>query len=100
MSNTNLTNAYLYLANLEQAKLPKQIIQIGPIGSRKAYTIINLDDDIIYCGCWKGNSKEFKDRIDKVYPDDDGEYSVYRTQYLSLLQLIESLKMIDTQCKN
>ena len=47
-----------------------------------------LDDDIIYCGCWKGNTEEFKNRINETYPDD-GEY---RTQYLAVLQLIESLK--------
>ena len=47
-----------------------------------------LDDDIIYCGCWKGNTEEFKNRIDEVYPDD-GEY---RTQYLLVIKIIETLK--------
>ena len=88
LSNADLSGANLEFANLTQAKLPKQIIQIGPIGSRKSYTIINIDDDIIHCGCWKGNTEEFKNRINETYPDD-GEY---RTQYLAVLQLIESLK--------
>ena len=87
LNYADLSNANLEFANLTQAKLPKQIIQIGPIGSRKSYTIINLDDDIINCGCWKGSLEEFKARIDEVYPDGK-----YRDQYLGVISLVESLR--------
>ena len=90
LTNADLSGANLEFANLTQAKLPKQIIRIGPIGSRKSYTVINLDDDIIHCGCWKGNTEEFKNRINETYPDD-GEY---RTQYLLVIKIIESLKNV------
>ena len=91
LTNAGLSNANLEFANLTQAKLPKQIIQIGPIGSRKSYTIINVDDDIITCGCWKGSLEEFKARIDEVYPDD----GKYRAQYLGVISLVESLRSVE-----
>ena len=88
LKRTNLSEVDLEHVELHCAVLPKQIIQIGPIGKRKSYTVINLDDDIITCGCWKGNFKEFKDRINETYPDD----GKYRTQYLGVIKLIETLK--------
>ena len=87
LAKANLYHANLQFANLTQAKLPKQIIRIGPIGSRKSYTVINLGDDIITCGCWKGSLEEFKVRIDEVYPDGK-----YRDQYLGVISLVESLR--------
>ena len=90
LTNADLSNTNLQFANLTQAKLPKQIIQIGPIGSRKSYTVINLGDDIITCGCWKGSLEEFKIRIDEVYPDGK-----YRDQYLGVISLVESLRSVE-----
>ena len=90
LSNADLSGANLEFANLTQAKLPKQIIRIGPIGSRKSYTVINLGDDIITCGCWKGSLEEFKARIDEVYPDGK-----YRVQYLGVISLVESLRSVE-----
>ena len=84
----NLSGAKLSGANLSGTELPEKIIQIGPIGSRNDYTVINLDDGIITCGCWNGDLKEFKHRIDEVYPDD----GQYRAQYLAVINLIENLK--------
>ena len=78
-------------ANLRGADLPSKIIQVGPIGSRKSYTIYRVDEDIVQCGCWNdykgGSLDEFKQRIDTVYPDGE-----YRQEYLAAIAMFEKMK--------
>jgi len=87
----NLCRADLRGADLRGADLPEQIVQVGPIGSRKDYTIYWIDRDIVQCGCWNnfegGSLDEFKKRIDDVYPDGK-----YRDEYLAAIAMFEALK--------
>ena len=86
-----LSGADLSGADLSRADLSEKVIQVGPIGSRKSYTIYFADRNHVECGCWedgKGNTLEaFKKRIDEVYPDGR-----YRQEYLSAIAMFELLK--------
>jgi len=52
----NLLGANLRWADLRGANLIEKIIQVGPIGSRKDYTIYWIDRDVVQCGCWNNLS--------------------------------------------
>ena len=91
LRGADLCGADLCGANLRGADLPSKIIQVGPIGSRKSYTIYRVDEDIVQCGCWNdykgGSLDEFKQRIDTVYPDGE-----YRQEYLAAIAMFEKMK--------
>lgn len=86
----------LYGANLLGAKLSEEIIQVGPIGSRRDYTIYWADRNIVQCGCWRdyegGSLAAFKRRIDEVYPADKPETLRYRREYLAAIAMFEALR--------
>jgi len=74
LSRANLSGANLSGADLSRAKGIKDIIQIGPIGSRKSYLIAikNDKDEIkITAGCWTGTLEEFKKRVKEVHKNND-----------------------------
>ena len=91
LCEADLRRADLRRANLYGANLPEKIIQVGPIGSRKDYTIYYVDRDFVECGCWvdgNGNTLEsFKKRINEVYPEGK-----YRQEYLAAIAMFELLK--------
>ena len=91
LHEADLCEADLCGADLCEADLPTRIIQVGPIGSRKSYTIYRVDEDIVQCGCWNnykgGTLNEFKARIDEVYPDGQ-----YRDEYLAAIAMFETMK--------
>ena len=91
LSGAYLSGADLSGADLSGADLPSKIIQVGPIGSRKSYTIYRIDEDIVQCGCWNnykgGSLDEFKQRIDTVYPD-----GMYRQEYLAAIAMFEKMR--------
>ena len=70
----DLRNTDLCGANLDGAK----ILQIGPIGSRKAYTIFCVNENIVQCGCWNnykgGSLDDFAERVRAQYPDENNPY--------------------------
>ena len=75
----DLGNANLYNANLDGADLGNaKILQIGPIGSRKGYTIFRVNENIVQCGCWNnykgGNLDDFAERVRAQYPDENNQY--------------------------
>ena len=89
LEGANLRNAYLYGANLDGANLNganlcnadlgnAKILQIGPIGSRKGYTIFRVNENIVQCGCWNnykgGNLDDFAERVRAQYPDENNQY--------------------------
>lgn len=78
-------------ANMRGADMPERIVQVGPLGSRKDYTIYWVDHDVVQCGCWNnykgGSLEEFKKRIDEVYPDGK-----YRDEYIAAIAMFEALK--------
>ena len=96
LRGVNLYGANLRGANLYEANLPEKIIQVGPIGSRNAYTIYWADRNIVQCGCWRdyegGSLAEFKKRIDEVYPEDKPETLRYRREYLAAIAMFEMLR--------
>ena len=97
LRDANLRGANLYGADLRDADLygadlPKQIIQIGPIGSRKSQTIYNVTGDIVQCGCWNnykgGTLAEFELRVAAKYKPDNKHYK----EYLAAIAMFKSLK--------
>lgn len=96
LCETNLYRADLYGANLCAADLSEKIIQVGPIGRLRIYTIYWVDKDIVQCGCWGGcegvSLAAFKQRIDVIYPADKPETLRYRREYLAAIALFEMLR--------
>ena len=96
LRGANLREADLRGANLYEANLYEKIIQVGPIGSRKSYTIYWADRNIVQCGCWRdyegGSLAEFKQRIDEVYPADKPETLRYRREYLAAIAMFEMIR--------
>lgn len=94
LRDANLCGADLRRADLCDANLPKHIIQIGPIGSRRSYTTYNVSDDIVQCGCWnnyKGGSLEmFVARVDDVYPPD----SLHGKEYRAAIDLFKAMQAV------
>ena len=83
-------------ANLRGADLSEKIIQVGPIGSRKDYTIYWIDRDVMQCGCWNdyegGSLEEFKQRVDETYPAENKKTLQYRNEYLAAIAMFERLR--------
>ena len=96
LRNTNLLGVNLRGAYLGGADLSEKIIQVGPIGSRKNYTVYWANRNIVQCGCWNGGKggslAEFKKRIDEVYPEDKPETLRYRREYLAAIAMFEMLR--------
>lgn len=96
LSEADLSEADLRGANLFGAKLNEKIIQVGPIGSRRDYTIFWVDQDIVQCGCWNdyvgGSLEDFKQRVDKTYPAENEDTLQYRNEYLAAIAMFERLR--------
>ena len=96
LCGADLYRADLRKADLEGAILSEKIIQIGPIGSRREYTIFWVDRDIVQCGCWNdyegGSLDEFKNRVDKTYPAGNKDTLQYRNEYLAAIAMFERLR--------
>jgi hypothetical protein len=92
LSGANLRGADLSGANLRVAKTSKRYIQISCIGSRKDTTIYCFEDDIIYCGCFKGSLSDFKKRVVEEHKDNNQ----YLNEYLGFIKYIEYLEQIAT----
>ena len=107
----NLSGANMEIADLQEAKLlgadlrgadlygallSEKIIQVGPIGSRRDYTIYWVDRDIVKCGCWNdckgGSLEEFKKRVDKIYPAENKDTLQFRNEYLAAIAMFERLR--------
>jgi hypothetical protein len=93
LSDANLSGANLYDANLSGANLTKAItnsryISISCIGSRKGMTTYDFDNDIIWCGCFKGSLAEFEAQVEKNHPAD----STFYQEYMAFIQFIYQLK--------
>lgn len=103
LRSANLSDANLCNAKLSGAKLPKTILQAGPIGSRKDYTAYNVTDDIVQCGCWNahkgGTLEEFKERINEVYPEERERTLKYRREYLTVIAYFEAVRALEKEQK-
>jgi len=88
LSFANLSSADLRSANLSFATTTKRYIQIACIGSRKGMTTYCFEDDIIWCGCWKGTLAEFEARVRDTHKDN----AQYLKEYLGFIDYVKSLK--------
>ena len=87
LSYANLSGANLSGANLSGANLSKRYIQISRIGSAKRITTYCFDDDIIWCGCFKGSLQEFEVKVNKTHKNNE----MYLKEYLGAINYIKSL---------
>ena len=82
--------------NLGGTIVSEQIIQIGPIGSPRAYTLYWVERDIVQCGCWSVGGDvslaEFKQWVNDVYPENNLETLRYRREYLAAIAMFELLR--------
>ena len=96
LRGANLRDADLCGANLRGANLSQKIVQVGPIGSRKDYTIYRVDEDIVQCGCWRdyvgGSLEDFMAQVDKTYPEGNKDGAQYRREYLAAIAMFRALR--------
>jgi hypothetical protein len=94
LRDADLCGANLCGADLCGADLTEKIVQIGPIGSRKSYTVYNATRDVVQCGCrndYKGGTlEEFRARIDDVYKDGQ-----YRKEYMAAIEFFQAIKNME-----
>ena len=83
LSGANLSGADLSRANLYGADL----VTVGWIGSRKAYTTYNATKDEVRCGCFAGTMKEFKAKVKAT----DKAGSVHRIEYDAAIKFMLSV---------
>lgn len=72
--------ANLRFANLSGAENFQPFISVGPLGSRKGYTYIHLNEDVIRCGCFTGTLAEFREAVLSTHADS----AQHRTSYMAL----------------
>ena len=96
LHGADLRDTDIHGANLHGANMSERVVQVGPIGSRRGYTIFWVDRDIVQCGCWNdykgGSLEEFKRRIDEEYPKEKEETLQYRNEYLAAIAMFERLR--------
>ena len=81
----DFSGANLYGANLSRANLPDNfhVLQFGPVGSRKSYTVATVyPDDVheIRTGCFRGSLEEFIAAVQKK-PEGDP----FRAEYENIV---------------
>jgi uncharacterized protein YjbI with pentapeptide repeats len=88
LSSADLSSANLSYANLSSANLDKRYLSITRIGSSNRMTTYCFDDDVIWCGCFKGTLSEFEAKVNKTHKDNE----LYLKQYIGAINYIKSLK--------
>lgn len=87
-SYADLSYANLRSADLSSADLDKRYLSITRIGSSNRMTTYCFDDDIIWCGCFKGTLQDFENKVNETHKDNE----LYLKQYLGAINYIKSLK--------
>ena len=87
LSDADLRGANLRGANLSYANLSKRYIQISCIGSAKRMTTYCFDEDVIWCGCFKGSLQEFEVKVNETHKNNE----MYLKEYLGAINYIKSL---------
>ena len=88
LNNASLIGASLIGASLNNASLDKRYISITRIGSSNRMTTYCFDDDVIWCGCFKGTLQEFENKVNETHKNNE----LYLKQYLGAINYIKSLK--------
>ena len=96
LRNTDFHCADLHCADLHCADLSFSLIdgciyQLSRIGSHNRMTTFWADNDIVWCGCFKGTFEEWRDKIRRTYAPDDK----YRKQYEAALKYFAELAAVD-----
>ena len=88
LRNANLYNADLRNADLRNADLDKRYISVSQIGSRKSMTTYCFDDDIIWCGCFRGTLTGFEIKVNETHKNNPQ----YLQEYTGFIKYLRSLK--------
>ena len=84
----NLTCANLTGANLRGADLEDEFYYIGNIGSRKDQTTVNLNKNIVWCGCFVGSLEEFQIQVEKTHGGKEPNSNYY--DYMDFIELCKN----------
>ena len=87
----DLSDADLRGANLSFALIDGFVYQLSRIGSSNRMTTFWADRDIVWCGCFTGTFKDWRDKIRKTYTADEE----YRKQYEAALKYFAELAAVD-----
>jgi len=85
LRGANLSGADLSYADLSGAYLSGKYFQLSRIGSASRMTTYSVDDDIIWCGCFKGTMKEFEDKVRITHKDNE----LYLNEYLNAIEYLK-----------
>ncbi len=85
--DASLRGASLRGASLIGASLDKKYYSATRIGSRNSMTTYCFEDDIIWCGCFKGTLKEFEAQV-KI---NHATNPLYLMQYLEFVKYCKKL---------
>ena len=88
LSYADLRSADLRYADLSYADLDKKYISISCIGSSKRMTTYCFEDDVIWCGCFKGTLEEFENKVKETHKNN----AQYLKEYLGAINYLRSLK--------
>jgi len=66
----------------------KRYIQVSCIGSLKRMTTYCFEDDIIWCGCFKGSLDEFESKVNETHKNNEKHLK----EYLGFINYLKSLK--------
>ena len=88
LDGANLDGANLDGANLYGAKNYKPFLSVGPIGSRRGYTSIYLQEDRIRCGCFDGTLGEFESAVCRTHADNP----VHLASYLGVVEMAKQVR--------
>jgi len=73
---------------LRLANTDKRYIQVSCIGSQKRLTTYCFDDDLVWCGCFKGDLKEFEAAVNETHENNEQ----YLKEYKGFINYINFLK--------
>ena len=88
MSKADMSGADMSGANMSGADMSKKYISITRIGSRKGMTTYCFDDDIIWCGCFRGTLEEFEKQVKETHKDNPQ----FLKEYLGFIKYLKDIK--------
>jgi hypothetical protein len=77
LRGANLRGADLRWADLGRT-ISNALIVAGPLGSRLGQTVLNIPDNTIFCGCFKGTMEEFEAAVERTHADNPRYLAEYR----------------------